>query len=136
MNSTLSSPKRDTTFLERIYRVNGIARWQYKQSANISIQGDVILDLKKATKTNNIRVTLEGTVEIGGRGMVLFTKSAHIAESPEGDQKSHYLEPHTHRFPFRMTIPNSKDYKVPSTLEVSFSASFRCVQHVMAHLRI
>lgn len=97
--------------------------------------GDVILDLKKATKTNNIRVTLEGTVEIGGRSMILFTKSAHIAESPEGDQRSHYLEPHTHRFPFRMTIPSSKDYKVPSTLEVSFSASFECIQHVMAHLR-
>ncbi|GAN09456.1 hypothetical protein MAM1_0269d08985 [Mucor ambiguus] len=83
------------------------------------ISGDVILDLKKATKTNNIRVTLEGTVEIGGRSMILFAKSAHIAESPEGDQKSHYLEPHTHRFPFRMTIPSSKDYKVPSTLEIT-----------------
>ncbi|CAO3652302.1 unnamed protein product [Mucor fragilis] len=93
------------------------------------ISGDVILDLKKATKTNNIRVTLEGTVEIGGRGMVLFTKSAHIAESPEGDQKSHYLEPHTHRFPFRMTIPNSKDYKVPSTLEITklLKVSYRLI---------
>ncbi|KAL7316301.1 hypothetical protein PS15m_005412 [Mucor circinelloides] len=93
------------------------------------ISGDVILDLKKATKTNNIRVTLEGTVEIGGRSMILFTKSAHIAESPEGDQKSHYLEPHTHRFPFRMTIPSSKDYKVPSTLEITklLKVSYRLV---------
>ncbi|KAK4514353.1 uncharacterized protein ATC70_001946 [Mucor velutinosus] len=93
------------------------------------ISGDVILDLKKATKTNNIRVTLEGMVEIGGRSMLLFTKSALIAESPEGDQKSHYLEPHTHRFPFRMTIPSSKDCKVPSTLEITklLKVSYRLV---------
>jgi hypothetical protein len=76
------------------------------------------LDLKKATKTNNIKVTLEGIVEIAGRTLSLFTRSIIIAESLDG-QKSYYLEPHTHRFPFRMTIPDSKKYKVPSTLLVS-----------------
>ncbi|KAI9483688.1 MAG: hypothetical protein EXX96DRAFT_599982 [Benjaminiella poitrasii] len=81
------------------------------------ISGDVILDLKKASKTLNIKVTLEGTVEIGGRSLVLFSKSVFIAESPDGE-KSYYLEPHTHQFPFRITIPSSKSYKVPSTLQI------------------
>jgi hypothetical protein len=114
--------KKDTIFLGKIFRVNGIEDIYYniiKQTLNYKYHtGDVILDLKKATKTNNIKITLEGIVEIGGRSISLFAKSALIAESPEGDQKSYYLEPHTHRFPFRMTIPSSKDYKVPSTLEV------------------
>lgn len=83
----------------------------------ISKKGDVILDLQKATKTNNIKVTLEGTVTIGGRTLVLFTTSLLVAESLDG-QKSHYLEAHTHRFPFRITIPSPKTHNIPSTLEV------------------
>ncbi|CEP12266.1 hypothetical protein [Parasitella parasitica] len=93
------------------------------------IAGDVVLDLKKATKTNNIKVILEGNVEIGGRNISLFSKSTLIAESPEGDQRSHYLEPHTHRFPFRLRIPSSKECKMPSTLEITklLKVSYRLV---------
>jgi hypothetical protein len=74
--------------------------------------------MTKATKTNNIKVLLEGIVEIGGRTITLFSKYVLIAQSPDGE-KSYYLEPHTHRFPFIITIPTSKECKVPSTLEVS-----------------
>ncbi|KAI8372325.1 hypothetical protein EDC96DRAFT_500686 [Choanephora cucurbitarum] len=81
------------------------------------ISGDVVLDLKKATKTNNIKLVLEGKVEIGGRDFTLFSKSDIIAQSPDGD-KSYYLEAYTHRFPFRITIPSGKECHIPSTLEV------------------
>jgi adenine specific DNA methylase Mod len=83
-----------------------------------TIAGEVVLDLKKATKTNNIKVALEGNVDIGGRNISLFTKSVIIAKSPDGD-KSYYLEPFTHRFPFLITIPTEKEYSLPSTLEVA-----------------
>ncbi|KAI8646680.1 hypothetical protein BD408DRAFT_359114 [Parasitella parasitica] len=93
------------------------------------ILGDVVLDLKKATKTNNIKLILEGNVEIGGRSISLFSKSVLMAESPEGDQRSHYLESHTHRFPFRIAIPSSKECKMPSTLEITklLKVSYRLV---------
>jgi hypothetical protein len=60
---------------------------------------------------------LEGIVNIAGRNISLFTKSVTIAESPDGD-KSYYLEPFTHRFPFMITIPTQEERSVPSTLEV------------------
>ncbi|RCI02359.1 hypothetical protein CU098_000500 [Rhizopus stolonifer] len=82
------------------------------------ISGDVVLDLKKATKTHNIKLTLEGIVDIGGREITLFSKSTVIAESPDGE-KSYYLEAFTHRFPFKITIPTAKECKVPSTLEIN-----------------
>jgi len=45
--------------------------------------GDVVLDLKKSTKTNNIKVSLEGYAEIGGRTMTIYSKSIFVAEPPE-----------------------------------------------------
>jgi hypothetical protein len=80
--------------------------------------GDVVLDLKKSTKTNNIKVSLEGYAEIGGRTMTIYSKSIFVAEPPEGE-KSYYLDAYTHRFPFKISIPSSSDYILPSTLEVS-----------------
>lgn len=63
-------------------------------------------------------MVLEGNVEIGGRSMSLFSKYVLIAKPSNGD-KYELLEPRTHRFPFTITIPTSKECKVPSTLEVS-----------------
>lgn len=77
-----------------------------------------MLNLTKQTKVNNIRVVLDGKVELGGRSITLFSKFDTIAQSPEGE-KSHHLDAYTHRFPFTITIPTSKEYDVPSTLEVS-----------------
>ncbi|RCH85176.1 hypothetical protein CU097_003840 [Rhizopus azygosporus] len=81
------------------------------------ISGDVVLDLKKPTKTNNIKVSLEGCAEIGGKSTTIYSKSLYIAEPPTGE-KSYYLEAHTHRFPFKMNIPPSSELKLPSTLEI------------------
>lgn len=83
--------------------------------------GDVVLDLKKPTKTNNIKVSLEGCAEIGGKSTTIYSKSLYIAEPPAGE-KSYYLEAHTHRFPFKMNIPPSSELKLPSTLEVNLMA--------------
>lgn len=55
---------------------------------------------------------------MGGRTITLFSKYVLIAQSPDGE-KSYYLEPLTHRFPFVITIPTAKECSVPSTLEVS-----------------
>lgn len=84
----------------------------------IFIVGDVIYHLTKETKVTNIKVVLEGTVEIGGRSMSLFSKYILIAKPTNGD-KYGLLEPRTHRFPFTITIPTSQECKIPSTLEVS-----------------
>ncbi|KAG2191544.1 hypothetical protein INT47_004667 [Mucor saturninus] len=83
-----------------------------------TISGDVVLNLTKGTKINNIKVTLDGTVDLGGRSISLFSKFTIIAQSPDGD-KAHHLDAYTHRFPFKITIPTSEKYNVPSTLEIS-----------------
>ncbi|KAG1055118.1 hypothetical protein G6F43_002907 [Rhizopus delemar] len=92
------------------------------------ISGDVVLDLKKSTKTNNIKVSLEGYAEIGGRTMTIYSKSIFVAEPPEGE-KSYYLDAYTHRFPFKISIPSSSDYILPSTLEIPklLKVSYRLV---------
>ncbi|KAI8059700.1 hypothetical protein BDF21DRAFT_139762 [Thamnidium elegans] len=118
------------------------------------VSGDIVLDLKKETKTKNIQVLLEGLVELGGRTIVLFSKSVLTAEAPEGE-KYHTLDPHTHRFPFMITIPTSEECKVPSTLEISkllkvsyrltatynksftmFSASATCFINVLENINV
>ncbi|KAI9261987.1 hypothetical protein BY458DRAFT_515510 [Sporodiniella umbellata] len=78
------------------------------------IIGNVVLDLKKQTKTNNIKLTLEGTAEMGGRTATLYSQSVLIAEPPMG-KKHHTLEPRTHRFPFKFIVPEKK---LPSTLKI------------------
>ncbi|GAA5805680.1 hypothetical protein EDC94DRAFT_698755 [Helicostylum pulchrum] len=118
------------------------------------VSGDIVLDLKKETKTKNIKVVLEGLVDLGGRTMVLFSKSVLTAEAPDGE-KYYALDPHTHRFPFMITIPTSKECKVPSTLEISkllkvsyrltatynkvftmFSASATCFINVLEEINV
>lgn len=79
--------------------------------------GDIVLDLKKPTKTNSIKISLEGYAEIGGKMISIYSKSIHVAEPPEGE-KSHLLEARTHRFPFELEIPQPSEKKLPSTLKV------------------
>ncbi|KAI9276242.1 hypothetical protein BY458DRAFT_554724 [Sporodiniella umbellata] len=90
--------------------------------------GDIVLDLKKATKTNNIKITLEGHAAIGGKDWTIYSKSILVAEPPEGE-KSYYLDAFTHRFPFRMTIPTDTECSLPSTLEIPnlLKVSYRLV---------
>lgn len=96
-----------------------------------NISGDVIYHLTKETKVTNIKVILEGTVEIGGRSMSLFSKYILIAKPANGD-KYELLEPRTHRFPFTITIPTSQECKIPSTLEINKLLKIR--YHVTAIL--
>lgn len=83
------------------------------------IIGDVVLNLTKQTKINNIKVILDGTVDLGGRDIPLFSNFVTIAEPPDGD-KAHHLDAYTHRFPFKIIIPATIGaYNVPSSLDVS-----------------
>lgn len=119
MNFTLTLNKKDISFLVRTFRVKGFFFLvNLLGTKKRSYLGDIVLDLKKETKTKNIKVVLEGLVDLGGRTMVLFSKSVLTAEPPDGE-KYYTLDPHTHRFPFMITIPTSQECKVPSTLEVS-----------------
>lgn len=81
------------------------------------VAGDIVLDLKKPTKTNSIKISLEGYAEIGGKMISIYSKSIHVAEPPEGE-KSHLLEARTHRFPFELEIPQPSEKKLPSTLKI------------------
>ncbi|KAI9355240.1 hypothetical protein BD770DRAFT_444760 [Pilaira anomala] len=83
-----------------------------------NVSGDVVLLLDKQTKTNNIKVLLEGNVDLGGRTIKFLTKFVLIAQPPEGE-KNYLLDPHTHRFPFTITIPTIEECNIPSTLEIN-----------------
>ncbi|KAG0910433.1 hypothetical protein G6F33_007898 [Rhizopus arrhizus] len=73
--------------------------------------------LKKSTKTNNIKLSLEGVAEIGGKSTTIYSKSIYVSQPPQGE-KSYLLDACTHRFPFTMRIPKASDYELPSTLMI------------------
>ncbi|KAI8379719.1 uncharacterized protein BYT42DRAFT_605026 [Radiomyces spectabilis] len=81
------------------------------------IKGDVVLDLAKPTKTNHIRITFSGDIQTSVATIQLFTKTMHLATSPDGDGKSHYLEAQNHRFPFEFKIP-SDECELPSSMQL------------------
>ncbi|KAI8089136.1 uncharacterized protein BX664DRAFT_332270 [Halteromyces radiatus] len=82
------------------------------------IKGDIVLDLDKPTKTNHIRVTLEGHVQADNTTIQVLTKSWFLASSPLNDGKPHMLEAQAHRFPFEFKIPTDES-KLPSSLKLS-----------------
>jgi hypothetical protein len=116
MNSILSLSKKDIISLEMIFLVF-IVKTRHVHYVYILL-GNIVLDLKKSTKTNNIKLSLEGVAEIGGKSTTIYSKSIYVSQPPQGE-KSYLLDACTHRFPFTMRIPKASDYELPSTLMVN-----------------
>ncbi|KAI8882123.1 hypothetical protein K501DRAFT_334229 [Backusella circina FSU 941] len=81
-----------------------------------TIAGSIVIDLHKETRTSNIKVALIGTVIINDKPVVIYNDEALLARNPNGSDRTHILQAHTHRFRFSFSIPFSKT--LPSTLNI------------------
>ncbi|KAI9024393.1 hypothetical protein CLU79DRAFT_834367 [Phycomyces nitens] len=78
------------------------------------IEGDVVVDLAKPTRTNSVRVTFAGEVQSDGNVEELCTQTFHMATSTDDNERSHVLEAKTHLFPFKFLVPRLKP-ELPSS---------------------
>jgi hypothetical protein len=79
--------------------------------------GSIVVDLHKETRTSGIKVALIGTVTTNDKPIVIYNAEELLARNPNGSDRTHKLQAHTHRFRFSFKIPFSKT--LPSTLNVS-----------------